>query len=297
MKEGLPYPPEARTTAPTDPQASTISRVDVTSVFPDMRAHSALWPILALTLAALAWPTWETWRWVLARRVYTADEFATPAATSNHIAAVRKLRFAWNTMIESGGPVVDPWTPYGSEDMTADLAPIIGTRDRVAIARFHREVSAVLIAALQNCELADGRYRLAHLDNDRMERRLRRDLAGLPPERIESIVAQMPRLEPGKLFRFTAQHRQLLRHLRMEWPDSRLMGFVARSGYPVPTVHFKRPFGDMTAFDVDMAAILGLPRPPGRRLDPLLERLYWEMWPALQTFVEHASIVGRGSEK
>jgi hypothetical protein len=57
-------------------------------------------------------------------------------------------------------------------------------------------------------------------------------------------------------------------------------------------VHFKRPFGDMTAFDVDMANILGLPRPPERGLDPVLERLYWEMWPALQTFVEHARLEG-----
>src|SRR5262249_42294957 len=50
---------------------------------------------------------------------------------------------AWNTQIESGGHVVDPWTPYGSESMADDLGPIIGTRDRVAIARFHREVSTV----------------------------------------------------------------------------------------------------------------------------------------------------------
>ena len=55
-------------------------------------------------------------------------------------------------------------------------------------------------------------------------------------------------------------------------------------------VNFKRPFGDMTSFDIDMARILGLPRPPGNDFDPSLWRLYAEMWPALQTFVEHAQI-------
>jgi len=65
---------------------------------------------------------------------------------------------------------------------------------------------------------------------------------------------------------------------------------IAGSGYPAPVVHFKRPFGDMSAFEIDMAAILGLPSAKGDTIDPLLDRLYWEMWPALQTFVEHVQI-------
>jgi len=246
--------------------------------------------ILILALVVLAWATWKAWRWLLVWRVYAAPALAPPAISAKHIAALRQLRFAWDTRIESGGPVVDPWTPYGSESMAGDLGPIIGTRDLVAIARFHREVSTVLIEALEKCDLADGQYRLCHLDNARMEQRLRRDLAGLPTERIEAVVAQLPRLNPDSHFEFTDQHRRLLRELRFEWPDRRKMWIVARSGYPAPTMHFKRPFGDMTAFDIDMANILGRPSPPENQLDPVLERLYWEMWPALQTFVEHAAI-------
>jgi len=247
--------------------------------------------ILVASLIVLAWPTWEAWRWVLAWRVYAESELPLPAISAKHIAALRRLRFAWNTQIESGGPVVDPWTPYGSESMADDLGPIIGTRDPVAIARFHREVSTVLIEALRNCDLPDGQYRLSHLDNAQMAQRLRRDLAGLPTERIEAVVAQLPRLNPDGYFHFTDQHRRLLRELRFEWPDQQIMWIVARSGYPVPAVHFKRPFGDMTAFDIDMANILGRQRPPQHQLDPVLERLYWDMWPALQTFVEHATIL------
>jgi len=41
-----------------------------------------------------------------------------------------------------------------------------------------------------------------------MERRL---LAGLPPERIEVVGAERPRLELDGSFRFTAQHLKLSR--------------------------------------------------------------------------------------
>ena len=245
---------------------------------------------LVLTLAVIAWPAWEAWRWELARRVFAAPEDPALTITPRHVAALRKLRFAWNTRIESGGPVVDALAPYGSESMAGDLGPLIGTRDRVAIARFHREVSALLIWALENCALADGPYRLAHLDNAAMERRLRLDLAGLPPERIESIVAELPRLEPDGTFRFTEQHRRLLGALRFEWPEPQHVWMVADGGYPAPAVHFKRPFGDMSAFDIDMAAILGRPAPARGGTDPVLNRLYWEMWPALQAFVQHVPI-------
>ncbi|HEY6259813.1 MAG TPA: hypothetical protein VIY51_28885 [Xanthobacteraceae bacterium] len=248
-----------------------------------------IWFILAT--AMLAWPAWQAWRWELARRVYVDEqETPVPAITAKHVEALRKLQFAWDTRIESGGPVVDPQAPYGSNDMASDLGAIIGTRDRLAVARFHREVSAILIWALGNREIAEGAYRLAHLNNAAMEQRLRRDLAGLPPERIESIVSGMPRLAADGYFRFTDQHRRLLRELRFEWPDPQIIWIVAAGGYPAPAVHFKRPFGDMTAFEIDMAAILGLPNPKGGPVDPVLDRLYWEMWPALQTFVEHVAI-------
>jgi hypothetical protein len=116
----------------------------------------------------------------------------------------------------------------------------------------------------------------------------------------------LPRLDPDGRFRFTDQHRRLLHELALEWPDWQTMSIVAGyigirlpgSSYPAPTVHFKRPFGYMSAFEIDMAAILGLPNAmgedvPGRvggKIDLLLDRLYWGMWPGLHTFVEHASI-------
>jgi hypothetical protein len=226
------------------------------------------------------------------RRVYTSQEPPAQTITPNHVQALRKLRFAWNTAIESGGPVLDPLTPYGSENLAADLGPILGTRDKIEIASFHREVSSLLIWALKNGELAEGGLSVFSFGQCLMQARLQRQLAryaGLPSERVEAILAEVPRLNPDGQFRFTDQRRRLLRELRLEWPDRQIMWFLAGSGYPALAVHFKCPFGDMTSFEIDMAAILGL-HAQDDTIDPLLNRLYWEMWPALQTFVEHVQI-------
>jgi hypothetical protein len=112
----------------------------------------------------------------------------------------------------------------------------------------------------------------------------------LSEAQIAEIRSEIPRLDPDRTFVFTAAHRALLKHLRFGWPQPSLI-FLGNGGQIVPTVNFKRPFGDMTAFDIDMAAILGRPPPPpGGKFDPALWRLYTEMWPALQVFVEHAQI-------
>ena len=253
-----------------------------------MRSRRLIW--LVPILAAFAWLAWIAWRWQAERQIYADSESPALTITAKHVEALRKLQFTWNTRIESGGPVVDPLAPYGSADIVADLGPIIGTRDRMAVARFHREVSALLIRALHNCDLADGQYKLGHLDNATMQRRLRQELVGLPDARVAAVVAELPRLEPDGSFHFTSQHLRLLHQLRFEWPDGDIMGIIAGSGYPAPAVHFKRPFGDMTAFEIDMAAVLGLPRPGNDHVDPVLNRLYWDMWPALETFVEHVEI-------
>ena len=184
-------------------------------------------------------------------------------------------------VIEAGGPVVDPVTPYGSAQLADDLGPIAGTRDPVVLARFHIEVSAVLISVLKDCNLPAGRYRLAHLDNATMERLALREASGrLPREQTAVMLAQLPRLEPDGHFNFTVQHCRLLRKLRLEWPDGFTNSAFVEWNYPAPVVHFKRPFGDMTTFEIDMAEILDLPIPEPYRLAPLLWRLYWEMWPA-----------------
>jgi len=159
---------------------------------------------LAIAVIMLAWPGLRLWRSIQIQQVYLSYPVSAASITANHIAALRKLRFAWNPLIESGGPVVDPLAPYGSENIADDLGPLIGTRDPVSIARFHREVSFILIEVLRTCARSPGRYRLAHLNNAWMERRLRRDLVGFSNTRIKTIRLRLHAGMPGAGRRYVA---------------------------------------------------------------------------------------------
>src|SRR5262245_17093060 len=83
-----------------------------------------IWVVLAI--AALAWPAWAAWRWELARRVYADPQSPAPAISPQHVGALRKLRFAWNPAVESGGPVVGPMAAYGSENLGKGLGLVLG---------------------------------------------------------------------------------------------------------------------------------------------------------------------------
>jgi hypothetical protein len=239
------------------------------------------------------WQAWQYWRlYSIYESLEDSDDSSEPKRpTARHLAAIRKLRFDWNPFIENGGPVVDPLAPYGSADIADDLGPIIGTRDMVAVARFHIEVSRALAWALENGELTEGRYRLAHLDNATMERAMMRGTERLDDGQIARIRSEIPHLDPDGTFMFTTTHRLLLENIRFGWPHQAMQALFPRFGGQIaPVVNFKRPFGDMSSFDIDMARILGQPRPQSQTFAPALWRLYTEMWPALQVFVEHAQI-------
>jgi hypothetical protein len=254
------------------------------------------WIILvAIIIAAGIAAVWQGLRYQRLYAIYRdltlADDSYEPLRPDRlHLMAIRKLRFTWDPLVESGGPIVDPLRPYGSADMADDLGPIIGTRDMVAVARFHVEVGRALAWVLENGTLPEDRYPLAHLDNASIERAMMRGTQHLSEAQIAELQSEIPRLDPDRTFMFTTAHRKLLENLRFGWPPPGLLALFPRwGGQVVPIVNFKRPFGDMSAFDIDMAAILGLP-PPARnaKFDPALWRLYTEMLPALQAFVEHA---------
>src|SRR5690554_2819075 len=86
-----------------------------------MRTISMILIILATALIVLIWPALVLRRSVQVEQVYSSDPALVHPVTARHITAFRKLRFAWNALIEGGGPVVDPWTPYGSENMADDI--------------------------------------------------------------------------------------------------------------------------------------------------------------------------------
>jgi hypothetical protein len=236
----------------------------------------------------MAWPAYRAWQaWAASRLFAGKDVDEVLAPSPKHVEAIRSLHFTWEPFWESGMPMVEPRAPYGSRSPIDDLAPILGTRDRVAVARFHLEVGRGFLWALEHGELEPGRYVLGGLTNASMAATLRNRMKGLPEGKVEDALKDLPRLEPDGTFLFTEEHRKLLRHLRFQWSDASPVDL------PVLMVNPKRPFGDMSAFNIDMAAILGWPplsEQERREFDPRLWKLYLEMWPALRTFAEHAKI-------
>jgi hypothetical protein len=264
----------------------------------DVTVARAVWIaiVCAIVVATTvgAWRLWQYWSlYSTLARLSEAEGLGEPLRPDGrHLAAIRKLRFTWDALVESGGPIVDPLAPYGSSDIADDLGPIIGTRNMEAVAKFHIEVARALSWALENGVLPEGRYPLAHLDNASIEHAMMRGTERLSAIQIAQIRSEIPRLNPDRTFVFTTVHRELLKNLRFGWPRPTLLAIFPRwGGQVVLIVNFKRPFGDMSSFDIDMAAILGLPHPAADgQFDPALWHLYAEMLPALQAFVEHAQI-------
>jgi hypothetical protein len=253
--------------------------------------------LIAGALGGLLGHAISSWRATTVFCDKTSEEPLKPKPA--HIAALRKLRFGWDPVVESGAPGVDARSPYGGVNIVDDLAPIAGTRSAAALARFHVEVGRALLWALESASLPEGRYPVEALTNASMNAFLRRTL---PADQASKVLAEAPPLDPDGTFAFSEDHRRLLRRLRLEWymdeshvrEPGAVFAVVALSGtqgWPQLMANPKRPFGDMTSFDLDMAEILGLPRPARdlKGFDPHLWRLYLEMWPALQTFVQHAS--------
>lgn len=119
------------------------------------------------------------------------------------------------------------------------------------------------------------------------------------------------------LARFGAQHRalrndrfsvfdrlkfKLLDGMVIEWASSsECEDRLAVGDYPAIVADPKRPYGDYTYIEIDMARILGVLPPPPQRdtaavFDPEpalaahLQELHWQMLGAIQAFVENAEI-------
>jgi hypothetical protein len=206
-----------------------------------------------------------------------------------HIASIRQLRFFWLSG-EAGAPCVDPEAPFGTNDALRDLAEITGEKDGAILQRLYVEVMNGIEEFAATAQLAPGHYMLP-----------------------EPIVAHLKQLmdEPDHAgidehggFMFTAEHAKLIPALRWGVYDERgfhfdpikIGGRLREDEYWLVTGgNMKRPYGDMTSFELDMADILGQPvDKSGReyRISPdLEERLYLlhsQMHVALQVFVRHA---------
>jgi hypothetical protein len=208
--------------------------------------------------------------------------------TQRHIDLLRQMRFLWNTA-ERGAPMLDPQRPYGREDLFAQLQAAFGVEDDDDVARAHVEMLFVLTRALRHASLPPGRYALHNIDATDVREAMRG--YGVTDADLGLDADEMVTISHDQLL--------LLRAIEVRWPsrsdcEDRLEG----GRYPAATADPKRPYGDFTVIEVDMARILGVlpPAPadgifdPGPELAGRLARLHWQMLVAMQVFVEEADL-------
>lgn len=184
--------------------------------------------------------------------------------TEAHIKLLRNAVAVW-VPIESGAPAVmiSPLQGDGEEGptpaMDADIAKRAGlpSVDEQQIRRLVAEMPEALAQLLEHGKLEAGTYRY---DNPLA-------VASFA-EMLPAELAHLAR-EKSVSFTFTDQHATLLRHAR--WAGL--------------FMNPKRPYGDMTSFELDMAEILKVPADEQR-----LWKLHTETLPALQIYLQKATI-------
>ena len=208
--------------------------------------------------------------------------------TAAHIDLLRQIRLGWDGA-ERGAPMLDPRRPYGRTDVLAQLAETFDTEDYEELARRHVEMMFVLARLLRHGTLAPGRYPLGTLAAEDVRRAMR----GYDATDEDLGLGDGGRVE------ITEDHLSLLREIDIRWPSvSDCEDRIDAGRYPAATVDAKRPYGDMTHIEIDMARILDVlpPAPDGGIFEPepelaqRLQRLHWQMLVAMQVFVEHADL-------
>jgi hypothetical protein len=190
--------------------------------------------------------------------------------TDNHLKVLREMIFLW-VIAEGGAPGMFGYSPAFHDhedgnpyirllDRHRDLSRIIGLdADPTALSEaqqkeldaLHESMGTALEIALETAQLAAGEH---HYPNYFQQFELPGLSALMPPlfdtwERYGEY-RQMPAPKADQItFQLTDDHLKLLRHIRVDWNPP--------EGYT--GINFKRPYGDMTYFELDMAAILGIP--------------------------------------
>lgn len=210
--------------------------------------------------------------------------------TEAHLSLRRRVRLGWDGA-ERGAPMLDPHRPYGRKDLLAQLGEVFGTADEKS-ARHHVEMYFVLARALTHGTLAPGRYPLGNLTADEVRSALR-GYDGLTDEDLG--------VEADGLVTLTEEHVQLLRGIEIRWPSEYdCQDRLDADEYPAAAADAKRPYGDFTFIEIDMARLLGELPPPGEdrpavfepspELAQRLQRLHWQMLVAMQVFLERMEL-------
>lgn len=211
--------------------------------------------------------------------------------TGAHLGLLRRARLTWDGA-ERGAPMLDPDRPYGRTDLLAQLAEVFGTGDAEELGRRHVEMYFVLARALRHATLAPGRYALTNVAPADVRSALRG---------YGELSADDLGLDADGQVNLTEDHLKLLRGIEIRWPSECECEDRLDAGcYPAAAADPKRPYGDFTFIELDMARILGElpPAPasgpaifePSADLALRLQRLHWQMLGTMQVFLEQAAL-------
>jgi hypothetical protein len=193
--------------------------------------------------------------------------------TDDHIKLLREFVVIWD-LAEAGAPVIDPSRPYGSADRYSDMARILGfaadgaalsADQKAALDQLYQDMTAAFEIALQHARLAPGDY--SYTAASRFDEEAEVELPG------EAIT-----------FQVTDAHVKLLSGANGVWLEY----------WETLGINSKRPYGDMTSFELDMADILGMPVGSGSdlTLDQLdqLQELHSDMIHTLPILLKYGAL-------
>jgi hypothetical protein len=194
--------------------------------------------------------------------------------TDQHLKVLREMVFLW-VDAEGGGPWMfgysptfhysdddEDLVPYDVIDRHTDLCRILGLDgDPAALSEtqlkqlddLHESMGVALEIGLETAQLQPGEYPYGNY----FQKFQFPDLSSFMPPLFDtwerySAYKHMPVPQGDSItFQLTDEHLKLLRKLRVDWNQPQ-----SYTG-----INFKRPYGDMTYFELDLAAILGITVP------------------------------------
>ena len=234
----------------------------------------------ALVVAASSALGWQWLRGDSAKRrsiVQTVFASPLPPLTPQHLQLIRQLRVIW-VPLESGAPGIDPVEPLQGTLPSLDTAQqILQIQDPALATQLLAEVCLWVPEFVASAKLAPGSYPL--------------------PSGFSADTRQ-------DTFNFRTEHLALL-HAALwrevsadDLPDALANEDDDQPLWPMPYIDGKRPYGDRSYYQIDMAEILGQPYAKdaqGRYIlpaekDETLKQLHYQTHAALQILLMHGTV-------
>ena len=215
------------------------------------------------------------------RKVFLAAKEPVPGIAHAKLISAFRVSFL---PIEEGAPGINPEFPFGDKVNVIDRAlSLLGTKDRILSTRLLAESGRILPAYIARAQLAPGKYKV-------------------PADMAAYFDTPGSGVAKDGSFVFSSSHARLLKGANWNVVSAENIAEVlAMPGmWPMPYIDGKRPYGDMSYYQFDMARLLGEPyarAPDGtvvrdKAKDERLEELHGEMTAALQVFLAYARVRG-----